>query len=429
MKRLFVSFQSESQDQVFLRWTTGETATMHILVVHAMVILLTMGSPKGNPVHCTVFTVSGRTRLTRSLFFSGESDFYALLDIWFPDKKPLPTAFLVDTSEEALLLPDWLKLRMIRSEVSRLVDAGNLLHEGDARSDLSFFSLSKHCDFFRLTALQDLESQQLLLFVQSFGIPVSSMSKLLQYLDQAVSHDTQTLEQNIMDKRKCVLIKMNGCRFLESFSFSYSLIPTQTTWPTWLKCSTSEVPPGGTFSTRYSAPLCLLTKVGFLFYCLSKCSGGHHHHSHLFIYLFILAAHIKLVVVYPTPPCCDFLTDSAETSKAKVTVEMSHSSVKMRAAAQLPAVGPDDDLTGMLLQVGLLVKYARLLYACLRKFYSDKFHSFAANCIGPPPAPPTKVKPACVSPCLHLDIPPEGGLPLARPCPQPAVPGPAAGPG
>lgn len=56
--------------------------------------------------------------------FAGESDFYALLDIWFPDKKPLPTAFLVDTSEEALLLPDWLKLRMIRSEVSRLVDAG-----------------------------------------------------------------------------------------------------------------------------------------------------------------------------------------------------------------------------------------------------------------------------------------------------------------
>ncbi|XP_053327489.1 integrator complex subunit 1 [Spea bombifrons] len=139
---------SESQDQVFLRWTSGETATMHILVVHAMVILLTLGPPRG------------------------ESDFYPLLDIWFPEKKPLPTAFLVDTSEEALLLPDWLKLRMIRSEVPRLVDA----------------------------ALQDLEPQQLLLFVQSFGIPVSSMSKLLQYLDQAVSHEPQALEQNIMDK-------------------------------------------------------------------------------------------------------------------------------------------------------------------------------------------------------------------------------------
>lgn len=45
------------------------------------------------------------------------------------------------------------------------------------------------------------------------------------------------------------------------------------------------------------------------------------------------------------------LTDSTEASKAKVTVEMPHSSVKMRAASQLPAVGLDDDLTGMLLQV------------------------------------------------------------------------------
>lgn len=47
------------------------------------------------------------------------------------------------------------------------------------------------------------------------------------------------------------------------------------------------------------------------------------------------------------------MTDSADSSKAKVTVEAPHSSVKMRAASQLPAVGPDDDLTGMLLQVGI----------------------------------------------------------------------------
>uniref|UniRef100_A0A3Q1GUR2 Integrator complex subunit 1 n=1 Tax=Acanthochromis polyacanthus TaxID=80966 RepID=A0A3Q1GUR2_9TELE len=214
---------SESQDQVFLRWTTGETATMHILVVHAMVILLTLGPPK-------------------------ESDFHALLDIWFPDKKPLPTAFLVDTSEEALLLPDWLKLRMIRSEVSRLVDA----------------------------ALQDLEPQQLLLFVQSFGIPVSSMSKLLQYLDQAVSHDPQSLEQNIMDK-------------------------------------------------HYMAHLVEVQHE-------RGATGGHTFHA-------LLSSSLPA------------RRDSAETSKAKVTVETPHSSVKMRAASQLPAVGPDDDLTGMLLQI------------------------------------------------------------------------------
>ncbi|KAK9977994.1 hypothetical protein ABG768_019770 [Culter alburnus] len=215
---------SESQDQVFLRWTTGETATMHILVVHAMVILLTLGPPKG------------------------ESEFYILLDIWFPDKKPLPTAFLVDTSEEALLLPDWLKLRMIRSEVSRLVDA----------------------------ALQDLEPQQLLLFVQSFGIPVSSMSKLLQYLDQAVSHDPQTLEQNIMDK-----------------NYMAHLVEVQHE---------------------------------------RGATGGHTFHS-------LLSTSLPQ------------RRDSSEVSRAKVTVETPHGSVKMRAVSQVPVIGPEDDLTGILLQL------------------------------------------------------------------------------
>lgn len=136
--------------------------------------------------------------------FTGDSDFYTLLDIWFPDKKPLPTAFLVDTSEEALLLPDWLKLRMIRSEVSRLVDAGTTFHraQNPVLRTIHFYLFKLNNMRFFPSALQDLEPQQLLLFVQSFGIPVSSMSKLLQYLDQAVSHDPQTLEQNIMDKRK-----------------------------------------------------------------------------------------------------------------------------------------------------------------------------------------------------------------------------------
>ncbi|KAK1162914.1 hypothetical protein AOXY_G17905 [Acipenser oxyrinchus oxyrinchus] len=215
---------SESQDQVFLRWTTGETATMHILVVHAMVILLTLGPPKG------------------------ESDFYSLLDIWFPEKKPLPTAFLVDTSEEALLLPDWLKLRMIRSEVSRLVDA----------------------------ALQDLEPQQLLLFVQSFGIPVSSMSKLLQYLDQAVSHDPQTLEQNIMDK-----------------NYMAHLVEVQHE---------------------------------------RGATGGHTFHT-------LLSASLSS------------RRDSADLKGPKMSVEAPQGPVQIRAANQIPVIGPDDDLAGMILQL------------------------------------------------------------------------------
>ena len=41
---------------------------------------------------------------------------------FFPGQE-LPRAYLVDTSEEALLIPDWLKLKMIRSSVSVLVDS------------------------------------------------------------------------------------------------------------------------------------------------------------------------------------------------------------------------------------------------------------------------------------------------------------------
>lgn len=70
---------------------------MHILVIHAIVILLTFG-----PNSCCEL-------------------FHELMSVWFPDQ--MPQAFLVDTSEEALLFPDWLKLRMIRSTVPRLVDA------------------------------------------------------------------------------------------------------------------------------------------------------------------------------------------------------------------------------------------------------------------------------------------------------------------
>lgn len=76
-----------------------------------------------------------------------------------------------------------------------------IVHKNVCRPQCRFLPFNTTMNLFN-QALQDLEPQQLLLFVQSFGIPVSSMSKLLQYLDQAVSHDPQTLEQNIMDKRK-----------------------------------------------------------------------------------------------------------------------------------------------------------------------------------------------------------------------------------
>lgn len=53
----------------------------------------------------------------------------------------------MENKKEAILFPDWLKLRMIRSNVERLVEE----------------------------ALMDLKPDQLLLFIQSFGIPVEAM--------------------------------------------------------------------------------------------------------------------------------------------------------------------------------------------------------------------------------------------------------------
>lgn len=98
--------------------------------------------------------------------------FNRLLEIWFPANGVQPQAYLVETTEEALLHPDWLKLRMIRSPVDALVD----------------------------TALKDLEPAQLILFIQSFGIPVSSMSKLLQSLDRMVQDNAFAFVEVDMDK-------------------------------------------------------------------------------------------------------------------------------------------------------------------------------------------------------------------------------------
>ena len=78
----------------------------------------------------------------------------------------------MDTSEEALLIQDWLKLKMIRSSIPVLVDS----------------------------ALRDLDPQQLVLFIQSFGIPVDSMTKLLQTLDTAVTADLEGVNESVLDK-------------------------------------------------------------------------------------------------------------------------------------------------------------------------------------------------------------------------------------
>lgn len=114
-----------------------------MIIIHAFVILLTYATmiPNATPY----------------------------LDYWFPQNAPLPLAFTLETNEPVVIFPDWLKLKMIRSSVDRLVDA----------------------------ALQDLTPQQIVLFIQSFGTPVNSMSKLLALLDLAVIEQTNPVKEAI----------------------------------------------------------------------------------------------------------------------------------------------------------------------------------------------------------------------------------------
>ena len=79
--------------------------------------------------------------------------------------------------------------------------------------------------FVPFPALQDLDPCQLLLFVQSFGIPAHSMSKLLQCLDNAVNIDRARVEQSVVDKSYMAqLIEVQHKRGSEGGDQFYSML-------------------------------------------------------------------------------------------------------------------------------------------------------------------------------------------------------------
>ena len=204
--------------------------------------------------------------------FTGESDFYALLDIWFPDKKPLPTAFLVDTSEEALLLPDWLKLRMIRSEVARLVDAGTTsptLLKQTWLIDYILFSTFNHCTCFpQLCRTWSLSSCCCLFSPSAFLCPawVNCCSTWIRLFPMTQIHLSRTSWTSVRVSCRYSVLKVLSFAVNLSDLSDFVFPLQQTTWPTWLRCNTSEAPLGGTLSIHYWAPLFLLTEVSdFIF--------------------------------------------------------------------------------------------------------------------------------------------------------------------
>ncbi|XP_058124084.1 integrator complex subunit 1 [Anopheles ziemanni] len=138
---------TEYPDLLLVQFADESQCHIHLNIIQAFVILLT---------HSSFISVAGQ-----------------ILDYWFPEGSPPPQAFTVDGSSEPVsILPDWLKLKMIRSSVERLVDA----------------------------ALQGLTPDQIVLFVQNFGTPVGSMSKLLALLDRAVIVQYEAVNAAILNK-------------------------------------------------------------------------------------------------------------------------------------------------------------------------------------------------------------------------------------
>uniref|UniRef100_A0A182QY68 Uncharacterized protein n=1 Tax=Anopheles farauti TaxID=69004 RepID=A0A182QY68_9DIPT len=137
---------TEYPDLLLVQFADESQCHIHLNIIQAFVILLT---------HSSFISVAGQ-----------------ILDYWFPEGSPPPQAFTVDGAEPVCILPDWLKLKMIRSSVERLVDA----------------------------ALQGLTPDQIVLFVQNFGTPVGSMSKLLALLDRAVIVQFEAVNAAILNK-------------------------------------------------------------------------------------------------------------------------------------------------------------------------------------------------------------------------------------
>lgn len=137
----------EYPDLLVVHFADGTQCHMHLNFIHALIILL-----------------------SESKELNGAME---LLDYFFPAGSPsYPQAFSVETEEKVQILPDWLKLKMIRSSIERMVDV----------------------------ALQELTPEQLILFIQSFGTPKDSMSKLLALLDSAVVQDTEKINEAIMNR-------------------------------------------------------------------------------------------------------------------------------------------------------------------------------------------------------------------------------------
>ncbi|XP_050664599.1 integrator complex subunit 1 [Leptidea sinapis] len=119
-------------ERVSLAWRSGRRATVHVVVAHAHLKLLCYGP---------------------SVYDTNQEMYSWLQSTWLgPDA---PETLATESAEEGVLLPDWLRLHLVRSARPALLEAG----------------------------LRSLPAHKLALFIQTFGMPVPAMSALLNALD------------------------------------------------------------------------------------------------------------------------------------------------------------------------------------------------------------------------------------------------------
>ncbi|KAG6442018.1 integrator complex subunit 1 isoform X2 [Manduca sexta] len=123
-------------ERVALLWPSGRRALLPLVLAHAHLKLLCYGP---------------------SIYDTDQEMYSWLESVWVG--ADAPTAQLAGATavegEEAVLLPDWLRLHLVRSARPALLEAG----------------------------LRALPAHKLALFIQTFGMPVASMSALLRALD------------------------------------------------------------------------------------------------------------------------------------------------------------------------------------------------------------------------------------------------------
>ncbi|VVD04344.1 unnamed protein product [Leptidea sinapis] len=111
-------------ERVSLAWRSGRRATVHVVVAHAHLKLLCYGP---------------------SVYDTNQEMYSWLQSTWLgPDA---PETLATESAEEGVLLPDWLRLHLVRSARPALLEAG----------------------------LRSLPAHKLALFIQTFGMPVPAM--------------------------------------------------------------------------------------------------------------------------------------------------------------------------------------------------------------------------------------------------------------